>query len=176
MHDEKAEPSAATLEPVTSEVMDHDEVANNGEMPTAAGAPAGLRAKLASMFGRGKTTGMELARQENTRQATLNQLKQGYVELVDTMKSVRQHLDEQSARQERLMAVLDGLPEVLATIPQTTRTQIETLEAIRGSMDRSNQTNEALSMAISGPHQGRRHPARHAQPDLRSTPRRQRLA
>ncbi|MEM6749240.1 MAG: hypothetical protein AAF612_02100 [Planctomycetota bacterium] len=138
------EPSAV-LEPMTPAV------AAPAEAPTRktglGGKVAGI---LARLRGEKAPFQLEAEQRESSRQASLQQLKQGYAELVDTMTAVRGHLDAQSERQERMMTLLDGLPELMRTLPETTKAQVKMLEAIQGGLERTNDTNTALTGAISG--------------------------
>ncbi len=81
---------------------------------------------------------------------SLKELKNGYSEVVETMKSVRSHLEEQSARSDRVLELMQHLPEVLQSIPEANRTQARMLEAIGENLGRSNETSARLSEAISG--------------------------
>jgi len=78
------------------------------------------------------------------------QLKQGYSEVVETMQSVRKHLETQSERSERMMRMFEGMPEILKSIPETNRAQVRLLEAIHANLDRQNETSSELSGAIHG--------------------------
>jgi uncharacterized coiled-coil protein SlyX len=100
---------------------------------------------------------VEVARREGqdpeappSKEVTLQQLKQGYGEVVDTMKSLRTHLDEQGKRSEEVLDLMRGLPEVLQSIPESTRTQTKMLEAIHTHLERQNETSGHLTSAITG--------------------------
>ena len=83
-------------------------------------------------------------------QVSLAQLKQGYGEVVDTMKSVRSHLEQQADRSEQMLEVMRQLPEALRAIPQTAETQTRLLESIQANLDRQNETSGHLTTAITG--------------------------
>ena len=87
---------------------------------------------------------------EARKEVTLHQLKQGYSEVVETMQSVRTHLEEQSGRSEQMLALMQDLPEVLRSIPEGTRTQTKMLEAIHANLQQQNETSGHLTSAITG--------------------------
>ena len=45
----------------------------------------------------------------------VEKLQRGYEEMITMMGSVRSHLEQQSQRSERLLNILEGLPEALKT-------------------------------------------------------------
>ena len=94
--------------------------------------------------------GTGLATTDTGKGVTIAQLKNGYGEVVETMKAVRSHLDEQSHRSDRMLELMQHLPEVLQSIPEANRTQSRMLEAIHENLGRSNDTAAKLSEAISG--------------------------
>ncbi len=51
------------------------------------------------------------------RPASIHEIKQGYGEVIQTMASLRQHLDEQSQRSDQMLRMMDGLPELLRPSP-----------------------------------------------------------
>ena len=83
-------------------------------------------------------------------QVSLAQLKQGYGEVVDTMKSVRSHLEQQADRSQQMLEVMRQLPDALKAIPQTAETQTRLLESIQANLDRQNETSGHLTTAITG--------------------------
>lgn len=82
------------------------------------------------------------------REMTIQQLKEGYGEVVETMKSVRTHLDQQAGRNEQMLELMKGIPEVLKTIPESARNQERMLGAIQTSLDQQNETAGHLTNAI----------------------------
>lgn len=82
------------------------------------------------------------------REMTIAQLKEGYGEVVETMKSVRSHLDQQAGRNEQMLELMKGIPEVLKTIPESARNQERMLGAIQTSLDKQNETATHLTNAI----------------------------
>jgi len=92
--------------------------------------------------------GSSLPAKQPPREVSIAQLKQGYGEVVDTMQAVRRHLDEQADRSDRMIHLLEGLPEVLKQLPEQNKSQIEMLRAMQGSMERQSETSLQLSSAI----------------------------
>ncbi len=88
---------------------------------------------------------MSRARQ---REAMLVQLQQGYGEVVETLKSLRDHMEEQSARSDRMLAMMGGLPDLLRSIPETNKRQTQTLEAIRTHLQHQSESTAQLSGAL----------------------------
>ena len=82
------------------------------------------------------------------REMTLQQLKEGYGEVVETMKAVRSHLDQQSTRNEQMLDLMKGIPEVLQSIPESNQRQTETLRVIQQNLERQNETAGHLTRAI----------------------------
>jgi len=121
---------------------------------------ATIKDKLGNWLGRmresGKPVKVDVQRggdQEQTPQnkdVSIAQLKQGYSEVVETMQSVRKHLETQGQRSERMMEMFEGMPEILKSIPETNRAQVRLLEAIHANLDRQNETSTELSSAIQG--------------------------
>ncbi len=84
------------------------------------------------------------------REATLHQLQEGYMEVVDTMQALRSHMEEQARRSDRLLNMMEGLPDVLRSIPESNRNQTDVLKAIQGQMRTQTETTGQLSSALSG--------------------------
>ena len=84
-----------------------------------------------------------------SRDASLQQLKHGYNEVVETMSAIRHHLDEQSERSERMLTLMEQLPEVLQSIPESSRRQTQALQAIHEQIEHNNANTSRLSGALS---------------------------
>ncbi len=104
-----------------------------------------------------KPVQVEVARVEDpnapgpsNQQVTLAQLKQGYGEVLDTMKSVRSHLEQQADRSEQMLEVMRELPRALRSMPETAETQTRLLESIQSNLDRQNETSNHLTGAVTG--------------------------
>lgn len=94
---------------------------------------------------------VDVARREEPQQeVSIQQLKQGYGEVIETMQSVRTHLEQQADRSEKMMELLNGLPEALQSIPESARTQAGVLQAIHTHLEDQNQTSKQLTEAITG--------------------------
>lgn len=93
------------------------------------------------------------------RDEAINQLREGFDEVVDLVRTVRRHLDDQAERSERLLHKLDGLPEAMQSLQETNRNQTRIAESVEQHMERqqkdSQQLNQALgNLAQSTEHQG----------------------
>ena len=82
------------------------------------------------------------------RELAMRQLQQGYVEAVETMKSVREHLERQSDRGDRMLDMMQGVPEALKSIPEAARNQERMLTKISENLERQNETAGHLTNAI----------------------------
>jgi len=82
------------------------------------------------------------------REAAILQLQQGYAEVVDTMHAMRSHMERQSQRSDRLLSLMEGLPDVLHAIPQTNAKQTAVLQAIEGQMRTQVESTGQLSTAL----------------------------
>lgn len=122
---------------------------------------ATLKEKMGSLLGRmraGQTaTSVEVARRPESeadtaarKEVTLAQIKQGYGEIVETMQALRVHLDDTQQRQAQMTRMMEGLPEVLRTLPEATRTQTQLIKAISSHLESQNTTNSHLTEAIQG--------------------------
>ncbi len=120
---------------------------------------ATLKERMGSLLGKMRGNGPqrydvtrrdELVDGEQRKEVTIAQLKQGYGEVVDTMQALRSHLDETQKRQAQMATMMEGLPEVLRTLPEATRTQTQLIKAIGAHLESQNTTNGHLTDAIHG--------------------------
>jgi DNA repair ATPase RecN len=81
------------------------------------------------------------ARQEHL----LTRLNDGYNTLTDLMSSIQENLEKQSKRQDELLNYLSHLPQVLQTLPESSRLQGETLKAIHQQL--AHQTDQQDKLA-----------------------------
>jgi len=119
--------------------------------------PATLASKITNLFKRGRKpvevspTGAVQPKpktRKEQREAAIVQLQQGYAEVVDTMHAMRRHMDQQSARSDRLLGLMEGLPDVLRSIPETNAKQTSVLQAIEGQMRTQVESTGQLSTAL----------------------------
>lgn len=108
-----------------------------------------IRERFKSMFKRRKSSEV-VKREERGREAVVNELRRGYGQLVDTMQSVQAHMEHQSKRSDRIMEVVEALPEVLRSIPESARQQNKTLESLAESLRVQNQSTGELTHALAG--------------------------
>ena len=79
------------------------------------------------------------------RDAAINNLQEGFTTLTDLMSTIRQGLEQQSKRQDELLAYLSHLPEALRTLPETSRVHGETLRAIHQQLEQQNIQQDKLT-------------------------------
>jgi uncharacterized phage infection (PIP) family protein YhgE len=72
------------------------------------------------------------------RDASIVQLESGFNALTGLMGAVKDSLDKQNQRQDELLNVLGGLPDVLRSIPASGAAQTETLRAIADQIREQN--------------------------------------
>lgn len=113
--------------------------------PPAAAKPT-LRSRLASMFGRKPAVNVPAVRdeQEKHREASIAQLKRGFNEAVDTMKVMRDHMEDQARRGERMVELLEGL----SAMPEVARQQTDTLRSLGENLDAQRASSDQLSTAV----------------------------
>ncbi|MEM9416707.1 MAG: hypothetical protein AAGA29_14700 [Planctomycetota bacterium] len=112
-----------------------------------------LRQRLGGMFSRkpkNDGTSEVVKREENSREAVINELRQGYTELVDTMAAVRTHMADQAQRSDRIIEVIEQLPEVMRSIPESNHRQNETLAGLTQSLQTQNHSTQELTRALGG--------------------------
>jgi len=72
------------------------------------------------------------------RDAAIDNMHNGISALANLMGSIRDNLEKQSGRQEELLKYMSHLPEALASLPEGTRIQSETLTAMRSQIEQQN--------------------------------------
>jgi chromosome segregation ATPase len=118
---------------------------------------AGVAGRIGSLFnwtrrGHGPVQ-VDLVRSESEgdgREATLAQLRSGYTEIIDTMKAVRGHLEDQSQQSRRMLEVMQAMPDLLRAIPESNRNQTRVLEAIHANLEHQNRASSELAAALGG--------------------------
>ncbi|MEX0886677.1 MAG: hypothetical protein WD009_09585 [Phycisphaeraceae bacterium] len=90
----------------------------------------------------------QLARQVAPRDRAIAQLQGAYEEVVGLMTSMQQHMQAQNDRSERLLQMMEGLPEALKSLPEAQRNQTRTLEAIQGHLAEQSRNTAGLTQAI----------------------------
>jgi hypothetical protein len=82
------------------------------------------------------------------RDAAIVQLQEGFTALTGLMGAVKESLEKQNQRQDELIQVLGGLPEVLRSIPASGAAQTETLKAIAGQIREQNTHQQKLGQIL----------------------------
>lgn len=85
-----------------------------------------------------------------SREVTIAQLRNGYTEIIDTMKAVRSHLEQQADQSKRMLDVMQAMPDLLRAIPDSNRNQTHVLEAIHANLEHQNRASSELSAALAG--------------------------
>ena len=93
---------------------------------------------------------VEVPTRKITKENAIEKLTRGYEEVVELMTSVRSHMQQQADRSERLLNMLQGLPEALKSLPEATRSQTRTLETIQSSLASQAQNQSRLTDALTG--------------------------
>ena len=82
------------------------------------------------------------------RDAAIENLQGGINAIGDLMNGIRNHLEQQSRRQDELLGYLSHLPAALEQLPESNRVQAETLKAIheqmKGQLDQQGKLGEIL--------------------------------
>jgi hypothetical protein len=82
------------------------------------------------------------------RDAAIVQLQEGFTALTGMMGAVKDSLDKQNQRQDDLIQVLGGLPEVMRSIPASGAAQTETLKAIADQIKQQNAQQQKLGQIL----------------------------
>lgn len=80
----------------------------------------------------------------NKRQ-NMAELQRGYEEVIGVVRRIGDHLDEQSDRSERIVELLDRLPQALDVMPEISRQNIRLLESITEYLDESRRREESIN-------------------------------
>ena len=79
------------------------------------------------------------------RDAKMAAIQRGVDALSDLMNSVRQNLEDQGRRQDQLIGYLRDLPEVLRSLPESQRAQVEALRTLAEHMSQQSVQQERLA-------------------------------
>jgi len=85
---------------------------------------------------------------ESPREATLRELKRGYGDAVETMNAVRSHIEQQGERSRRALEMLEGMPELIRTLPEQQRNQTVLLQSIQEHLDQQQATGRNLNQTL----------------------------
>lgn len=95
------------------------------------------------------STEIEQTAAESPREATLRELKRGYGDAVETMSAVRSHIEQQGERSNRALEMLEGMPELIRTLPDQNRNQTALLQSIQEHLDQQQKTSRELNQTLS---------------------------
>ncbi|MFP4145900.1 MAG: hypothetical protein ACLFV3_12245, partial [Phycisphaeraceae bacterium] len=74
--------------------------------------------------------------------------QEAWDEMVSLIHNLKGHMEAQSQRSERLLEMMEGLPEALKSLPEAHRNQAQLLQAIRGQMEQQTLNSQGLTQAI----------------------------
>jgi len=147
-------PAVATLD-------DHDTIDDDADdavstLPAlnddeAADAASGFRDRVRRFFtwSRSGSKPVRVEANDPNREATILQLRRGYSEAVDTMRGLRYYMQEHAERQEKIVELLQSLPDALQN-SEAGRRHTETLDAIRHGLDRQQAEAAKLGRTLDG--------------------------
>jgi DNA repair exonuclease SbcCD ATPase subunit len=116
------------------------DAAPNGDSPDLTGEPNSNSTALET-----RTT---FLRPWAKRDAAIQHLQEGFTTLTDLMGAIRNNLEHQNRRQDELFDALQQLPQVLQTIPESSKLQGETLSAIRQQIEGQTAQQERLGAIL----------------------------
>lgn len=93
------------------------------------------------------------------RDQAMGQLADGVGALANLMTAIRDSLEAQAERQERVLGYLAHLPEALSRLPEGQRQHAESLAAIQRHLETQNQHQQALTDILAQIRQGGAHQA-----------------
>lgn len=79
------------------------------------------------------------------RDAAIQSLQAGFVTLTDLMVGIRENLEAQGKRQDELLEHLSRLPALLEQLPESSRTQAETLKALHQELAGQHEQHRRLT-------------------------------
>lgn len=89
-------------------------------------------------------------RKRNQKKQNLAQLQRGYEDVVDLMESCKSHMESQAQRADRLLELLEDLPEALRVIPESSRQQAKMIEGLQSHLENQSSNTERLTDAVAG--------------------------
>ncbi len=82
------------------------------------------------------------------RDNAIEKLEKGYSEVLDLLQSVRGHMQDQSNRSERLLEIMEWLPEALKSMPEANRNQVRMLEVLQDHLQMQAKSGEQLGHSL----------------------------
>lgn len=83
----------------------------------------------------------------STRDA-VSHLQSGYDEMIKLMQTVQIHMEGQSERSERLLTLMDKMPDALASMPELNRNQIRIMEALQDHFQQEGRRSQDLNKTV----------------------------
>jgi hypothetical protein len=82
------------------------------------------------------------------RKPTISELQRGYEEVVSLVHKIGDHLDAQTQRTERLVELMERLPEAIDALPEVHRQNARLLDALSEHLARGRQRDETMSETL----------------------------
>ena len=79
------------------------------------------------------------------RDHAIENIQHGFHTLTDLMAAIKANLDRQDQRNEELLTALQQLPQILTSVPESSKLQTETLRAIHQQMEHQNSQQSKLA-------------------------------
>ncbi|MEM7227506.1 MAG: hypothetical protein AAF432_01690 [Planctomycetota bacterium] len=94
------------------------------------------------------TTAVATIETKPSRRASMAELQRGYDEVLGVVRRIGDHLDEQSERSERIVALLDRLPQAVDVMPEISRQNIRLLESLTEYLDQAKRREESINSTL----------------------------
>ncbi len=90
----------------------------------------------------------ELIEARPARPRNLNELQRGYDEILGLVRKIGDHLDSQSQRTERLVELMDRMPETLDALPEINRQNARLLEVLTEHLSQVKSREDNLTSTL----------------------------
>ncbi len=131
-----------------SSVVDWFRPGSTGEVEGA--SPVAVEARPREDQLKPESGGGWFFRKRSQKQQNLQQLQRGYEDVVDLMETCKSHMESQAQRADRLLELLEDLPEALRVIPESSRQQAKMIEGLQSHLENQNQNTARLTDAVEG--------------------------
>lgn len=124
---------------------------NRNGRESSSGQPAsGRRATAEESSGGTATAGVEVKPIERVKvsKASLAEVQQSYHEVMSMVRKVSDHLDEQAKRTDRLVGLMDRLPDALQAVPEIQQQNNRLLELFSQHLEHARDRDETLNSTL----------------------------
>jgi len=80
-----------------------------------------------------------------SRAKTMNELQRGYDEVIGLVRKIGDHLDSQTERTERMMSMMERLPQAIDALPEINRQNARLLDILSDHLTQSKDREQALN-------------------------------